>query len=179
MPSRMRRPPPDRQGIISSMGLPPREPVPEPTSPTYYPTFPRSRRDDNASGGRYSERSYDGRRAAAAATGDRTDMYDDPRRKRSTRRAEPESRQDSRRSMQDDGRRRFESLPASSRPRASMDSRRMAADLDDLPFLPSTMSATISMNWKKKKLTRRNDAPTVDAASTFSSRRAHASSYAL
>ena len=112
------------------MGLPPREPVPEPTSPTYYPTFPRSRRDSNASGARYSERSFDGRRAAAAATGDSSDAYDDPRYKRSSRKYDSDPRQDSRRTVRDDGRRRYESLPAA-RSRTNSTRRPALPDFDD------------------------------------------------
>ena len=133
MPSGQRRPPPDRSRILSSMGLPPREQVREPTSPTYYPTFSRSRNDSNASGARYSERSSDSRRAAAAATADVTDAYDHPRSRR-------DSRQNTRRSLRDNDR-RFESLPAPSRSRTNsarrpaipaFDDARDREELDDL-----------------------------------------------
>ncbi|SNX84094.1 uncharacterized protein MEPE_02802 [Melanopsichium pennsylvanicum] len=116
MPSGLRRPPPDRSRILSSTGLPPREPVPEPTSPMYYQTFPRSRADSNASGARrnISERSFNSRRAAAAATGDSSDAYDDSRHKRSSRQYDSsDSHRESRRgATREEGRRRFESLPA-------------------------------------------------------------------
>ncbi|KAJ1030013.1 hypothetical protein NDA16_000926 [Ustilago loliicola] len=111
MPAGSRRPAPDRHRILTNMGLPPREPVAEPTSPSYYPTFPRSRRESNASGARQSERSFNGRRAAAVPTGDDSDAYNDPRSRRSTRQYDSDPREDPRRSV--DGRRRFESLPAS------------------------------------------------------------------
>lgn len=74
------------------MGLPPREPVPEPASPIARPGFPRSRRDSDASGARYSERSLGNRR-----TGTDTDAYDDHRRSRTSRQYDPDSRQDGRR----------------------------------------------------------------------------------
>ncbi|SPO20387.1 uncharacterized protein UTRI_00784_B [Ustilago trichophora] len=113
------------------MGLPPREPVPEPTSPSYHPSFPRSRRDSNTSGARHtSERSFNARRAAAAATRDSSDAYDDPRYTSSTRQYDSDPRQDSRRSTRDDGRRRFDSLPAS-RSRANSSRRPPLPDFDD------------------------------------------------
>ncbi|TKY90925.1 hypothetical protein EX895_000923 [Sporisorium graminicola] len=128
MSARLRRPQPDRSRIISSMGLPPREPVPEPTSPTFQQTFPRSRRDSEVSARRPSERSFNTRRAPADA-----DVYSDaPRHDRSSRQYDADPRQDSRR--------RIESLPAS-RSRASsyrrpalpeFDDDRDRRDLDDL-----------------------------------------------
>lgn len=129
MPAGSRRPPPDRSRILTNMGLPPREPVPEPTSPSYYPTFPRSRRESNASAPRQSERSFNGgRRAAAAATGHDSDAYNDPRSKRSNRHYHSDPRQDSRRSV--DGRRRFDSLPAP-RSRTNSTCRPALPDFDD------------------------------------------------
>ncbi|SAM59572.1 uncharacterized protein UBRO_01067 [Ustilago bromivora] len=121
MPAGSRRDPPDRHRILTNMGLPPREPVAEPTSPSYYPTFPRSRRDSNTSGARQSERSFNGRRAAAIG-GDDSDAYIDARSKRSSRHYDSDPRQGSQRSV--DGRRRFESLPA---PRSRTNSTRRPA----------------------------------------------------
>ena len=117
MSTRLRRPQPDRSRIISSMGLPPRDPVPEPASPTYQQTFPRSRRDSNASFHRHSERSFNGRRPPADS-----DPYDTPRRDRSFRQRDADPRQDSRR--------RFESLPAS-RSRINSSRRPALPDFDD------------------------------------------------
>ncbi|CBQ68116.1 conserved hypothetical protein [Sporisorium reilianum SRZ2] len=115
MSARLRRPQPDRSSIISSMGLSPRDPVAEPTSPTFQQTFPRSRRDSKVSGHRASERSFNTRRDA--------DAYDDPpRRNRSSRQPDADSRPDSRR--------RFESLPAS-RSRANSYRRPALPDFDD------------------------------------------------
>ncbi|KAJ1027833.1 hypothetical protein NDA13_003286 [Ustilago tritici] len=121
MPAGSRRNPPDRHRILTNMGLPPREPVAEPTSPSYYPTFPRSRRDSNTSGARQSERSFNGRRAAAIG-GDDSDAYIDARSKRSSRHYDSDPRQDSHCSV--DGCRRFESLPA---PRSRTNSTRRPA----------------------------------------------------
>ncbi|EPQ29084.1 uncharacterized protein PFL1_03373 [Pseudozyma flocculosa PF-1] len=56
----LRRPPPDRESILSSIGLPPRQDIPTPASPTYDPGRPqgtrRSRAGSNAR--QRSERSY-------------------------------------------------------------------------------------------------------------------------
>ncbi|GAK61952.1 uncharacterized protein PAN0_001d0147 [Moesziomyces antarcticus] len=127
MPSSMRRPPPDRRSIVNSMGLPPRDPVAEPTSPTYYPTFPRSRRDSNASGARRSERSFGARRA------DESDhQYDDRSRRSAPRHYDDDRRrQDSRRADRDDGRRRFDSLPAAPRSHTNSTRRPALPDFDD------------------------------------------------
>ncbi|KAI3485984.1 hypothetical protein L1887_50563 [Cichorium endivia] len=123
----MRRPPPDRRSIVNSMGLPPRDPVAEPTSPTYYPTFPRSRRDSNASGARRSERSFGARRA------DDSDHQHDDRSRRSAPRHydDDRRRQDPRRADRDDGRRRFESLPAAPRSRKNSIRRPALPDFDE------------------------------------------------
>ncbi|KAN0060420.1 hypothetical protein ACQY0O_007750 [Thecaphora frezii] len=54
-----RRPPPDRESILSSIGLPPRGDIPLPASPTYAPARPQaSRRSRTDSSSRRSDRSY-------------------------------------------------------------------------------------------------------------------------
>ncbi|CDW98263.1 hypothetical protein [Sporisorium scitamineum] len=151
MSARLCRPQPDRSRIISSMGLPPREPVPEPTSPTFQQTFPRSRRDSNVSARRPSERSFNTRRAAV----DQDSYNEPPRRNRSSR--QPDDA---------DSRRRFESLPAS-RFRASSyrrpaipefgenRDRRELDDLDEEDFEDDPRSN----RQRKDRSSRREEAP--------------------